>query len=253
MIKIDLSKSTWLQRCLFKMIEKSGASIVVDVKMADGSMLSHEAAPPAPVNPPLPPSKLETEMSTTQLLLKGILEPEKQVALRYDREQLAPVELYLPKSKVAFIDGLAQEHKVSVGTILNNLLEHTSMGELVGIAVAMGKLQVEPTKEPEQVKEPVSEEAGIKSKPEYAPGFGSRLALARANAGMAQKDLSVRANVSRHMVSKYETETIYPYTHTLQMLAIALGVESTWLASGRGEASPSSEVSKETPTQGDQP
>ena len=65
--------------------------------------------------------------------------------------------------------------------------------------------------------------------------FGDRLAAAREEQGLEQKDVARRLGVKTSTVLNWEEDRAEPRANRVQMLAGILGVSITWLLSGQGE------------------
>ena len=59
--------------------------------------------------------------------------------------------------------------------------------------------------------------------------FGARMARFRKAAGYSQRDLAAEIGVSQRMIAYYESQTEYPPTHLLPLLAKTLGVTADQL------------------------
>lgn len=98
------------------------------------------AAAPAPeseASAPAPQEKTAVEILLEQALKEAIaLEPATKHIV-YTDDQLATVEMRLPRPKADYIVGLSKLHNVSVGSIINGLLERTPMGDLTHIAITL--------------------------------------------------------------------------------------------------------------------
>ncbi len=70
---------------------------------------------------------------------------------------------------------------------------------------------------------------------EDAATFGDRLAGARENANMTQKELATRLGVKLTTLRNWEDDLNEPRANKLQMVAGLLGVSLTWLLTGRGD------------------
>lgn len=69
-------------------------------------------------------------------------------------------------------------------------------------------------------------------------GLRHRLVLAREVAGLEQAELAVSLGVTRQTVSNYERATTKPQRAVLLAWALATGVDSDWLITGRDTPSP---------------
>lgn len=97
---------------------------------------------PAPAPEPPPPAPAPREKTPVELLLEQALReataPDPTTKhIVYTEDQLAAVDLRLPKPKADYINGLSKIHGVSPGSIINGLLERTPMGELTHIALTL--------------------------------------------------------------------------------------------------------------------
>ncbi|MFN3664446.1 multiprotein-bridging factor 1 family protein [Yoonia sp.] len=68
-----------------------------------------------------------------------------------------------------------------------------------------------------------------------AATFGDRLAGAREEAGLSQKDLAKSLGVKLTTLISWENDTGEPRANRLQMLAGMLGVSLGWLMTGQGD------------------
>ena len=78
--------------------------------------------------------------------------------------------------------------------------------------------------------------------------LGERLRKARAHANLTQKQLEAKSGVSQKTISKIERGDQDASTQVVQ-LASACGVNSAWLATGKGEMAPQiADVVREAPS-----
>jgi HTH-type transcriptional regulator, cell division transcriptional repressor len=82
---------------------------------------------------------------------------------------------------------------------------------------------------------------------EEAATFGDRLAGARENATMTQKELASRLGVKLSTLRSWEDDLNEPRANKLQMVAGLLGVSLTWLLTGRGDGLESPDVQQTVP------
>lgn len=68
-----------------------------------------------------------------------------------------------------------------------------------------------------------------------AATFGDRLAAARYQAGLEQKDLAKRLGVKLSTLRGWENDLSEPRANKLQMVAGILNVSLTWLLNGEGD------------------
>lgn len=68
-----------------------------------------------------------------------------------------------------------------------------------------------------------------------AATFGDRLAAARHQAGLSQKDLSKRLGIKLTTLRGWEDDWSEPRANKLQMVAGILNVSLTWLLNGEGD------------------
>lgn len=71
--------------------------------------------------------------------------------------------------------------------------------------------------------------------------IASRLISRRAEIGMSQNQLAVKAEIAPAQVSRYESGASNPSIKTLGKLAVALGVNFDWLQSGSDPKTPPQE------------
>ncbi len=72
-------------------------------------------------------------------------------------------------------------------------------------------------------------------------GLGGRIDQARQHAKINLTELGVHVGVGRSAVSQWISETTEPSADNLRKAAIATGVSYEWLATGRGQMSPSAQ------------
>jgi transcriptional regulator with XRE-family HTH domain len=65
--------------------------------------------------------------------------------------------------------------------------------------------------------------------------FGDRLAAARTNQGMTQKQLAERLGVKNKSIAAWEDDANEPRANKLQMIAGILNISIIWLLTGEGE------------------
>ena len=65
--------------------------------------------------------------------------------------------------------------------------------------------------------------------------FGDRLAAAREQAGLSQKELATRLGVKTATMAAWEDDLKEPRANRLQMLSGMLGVSLNWLMTGQGD------------------
>ena len=82
---------------------------------------------------------------------------------------------------------------------------------------------------------------------QYAATFGDRVAAAREEAGMTQKDLARRLGVKLATVRGWEADRSEPRANRLSMLAGLLNVSMMWLINGEGEGIADPETVSDTP------
>jgi hypothetical protein len=95
--------------------------------------------PPAepPAAPTAPREKTSVELLLEQALREATVPDPTTKHIVYTEDQLAAVDLRLPRPKAEYINGLSKLHGVSPGSIINGLLERTPMGELTHIAITL--------------------------------------------------------------------------------------------------------------------
>ena len=65
--------------------------------------------------------------------------------------------------------------------------------------------------------------------------FGDRLAGARDNAAMTQKELAAKLGIKLKTLKAWENDLTEPRANKLSMVSGLLGVSMTWLLTGEGE------------------
>ncbi|MBV7410299.1 helix-turn-helix domain-containing protein [Maritimibacter sp. DP1N21-5] len=81
-----------------------------------------------------------------------------------------------------------------------------------------------------------------------AATFGDRLAAARDNAGLTQKDLAKRIGVKTKTLCAWEDDLTEPRANRLQMISGVLGVSLGWLLTGVGDGvTPPDDIQELTP------
>ncbi len=70
---------------------------------------------------------------------------------------------------------------------------------------------------------------------EDAATFGDRLAAAREDAGLTQRELAVRLGVKPSVITGWEEDRKEPRANRLTMLSGMLGISLQWLMTGKGE------------------
>jgi hypothetical protein len=110
--------------------------------------IMEEPPKPAAEEPSSPPEKTAAELLLEQAMNEMLTgAAPKTIHIVYTEDQLAAVDLRLPRPKAEYINGLSKLHGVSAGSIINGLLERTPMGELTHIAITLRDAQREHAKE----------------------------------------------------------------------------------------------------------
>ncbi len=86
---------------------------------------------------------------------------------------------------------------------------------------------------------------------EDAATFGDRLAAAREDAGLTQRELAVRLGVKPSVITGWEEDRKEPRANRLTMLSGMLGISLQWLMTGKGEGPDGGEDVAITPEVGE--